>query len=114
VQGEVASISDHYLASVEEYQAHFDVITVANYLDRKLFSVLADLLAPGGLLFYQTFVREKSDHDSGPGNPHYLLDTNELLSLTAPLVCRVFFDLGCVGQTDAGLRNQSCIVVQKK
>ena len=59
VQGVVASVSDHYLASVDEYQANFDVITVANYLDRNLFSALADLLAPGGLLFYQTYTSLK-------------------------------------------------------
>ena len=113
VHGVVASVSDYYFASVESYQGNFDVITVANYLDRSLFGIIADLLAPGGLLFYQTFVREKSNLDSGPQNPEYLLNTNELLSLTAPLVCRVFLDLGSVGETDSGLRDQSCIVVQK-
>lgn len=109
----VAAVSEEYFAGNVDYHGVFDVIAVANYLDRKLFSILPDLLAPNGLLFYQTFVRDKANPESGPSNPEFLMKANELLSLTQPLVCRVFYDLGTVGVVDCGLRNQSCIVVQK-
>lgn len=109
----VAAASEAYFAGNTNYNGLFDVITVANYLDRRLFNVLPDLLAPGGLLFYQTFVRDKSVPGRGPSKPEFLLETNELLTLTSSLVCRVFYDLGTTGDASCGLRNQSCIVAQK-
>lgn len=92
----------------------FDVIAVSNYLDRDLFRVLPSLLKSEGLLFYQTFVKDKADPEIGPSNPQYLLDVNELLALTATLECRLFYDLGSTGQLTEGLRNQSCIIAQKE
>ena len=109
----VAAASEDYFVSNKNSFGLFDVITVANYLDRKLFSLFPEMLAPHGLLFYQTFVRDKCDVDFGPSNPEFLLESNELLTLTRSLQCRVFYDLGTVGQTDHGLRNQSCVVAQK-
>lgn len=109
----VADVSNAYFASHEQYHQAFDVISVSNYLDRQLFTIFPDLLRPGGLLFYQTFVQDKSDVENGPSNPAFLLEANELLALTQPLVCRVFYDLGTVGDTGHGLRNQSCIIAQK-
>ncbi len=91
----------------------YDVITVANYLDRELIPALIAALKPDGLLFYQTFVRDKADLDAGPSNPQYLLAANELLSLVKPLTVRAFSDLGAVGDVTAGLRNQSSIVAQR-
>lgn len=110
----VASATEEYFRSNHKLHGCFDVIAVANYFDRNLFNVIPDLLAPGGLLFYQTFVQDKSDLASGPSNPNFLLEPNELLVLAESLVCRVFLDLGTIGQTEFGLRNQSCIVAQKK
>jgi len=92
--------------------ASADVIVVSNYLDRQLFPALVAALRPSGLLFYQTFVKDKAD-GAGPGNPDYLLDSNELLNLVAGLRVLYFSDLGQVGDATKGLRNQSGIVAYK-
>jgi 2-polyprenyl-3-methyl-5-hydroxy-6-metoxy-1,4-benzoquinol methylase len=56
----------------------FDVIIVSYYLERELFPALINALKPNGLIFYQTFT-QKHFKDSGPGNPDYRLQPNELL-----------------------------------
>ena len=45
----------------------FDVVCVGHFLDRELCPHIAAALRPGGLVFYQTFARERVD-DSGPGS----------------------------------------------
>lgn len=107
----VRSADSHYFAAAP---GQFDVITVSNYLDRELFKILPDMLKPGGLLFYQTFVKDKADPQTGPSNPAFLLNENELLELTSGLSCRMFIDLGTTGRVTQGLRNQSCIIAQKE
>ena len=91
----------------------YDVIVVSYFLNREIFSQIIDILKFGGLLFYQTFVREKAVADSGPSNPQFLLKANELLELATALQVRVYFDLGCVGDCSKGLRNESCLIAQK-
>ena len=54
----------------------FDVVLVFYYLERKLFPALADLLKPGGLLIYKTYLRGTL---KGPTHPLHLLEPNELL-----------------------------------
>lgn len=55
----------------------FRLVCVVRYLNRPLFPVLAEALAPGGVLFYKTFNRRHlEDH---PGfNPGYVLEDGEL------------------------------------
>ena len=54
-------------------------------------------LKPGGLLFYQTFVKAKVD-DSGPDCADFLLDENELLQMfVPPLLLRVYREEGRLG-----------------
>lgn len=62
----------------------FDLIVVSRFLDRGLCPALAAALKPGGLLMYQTFVRDKPP-GAGPSNPDFLLAPNELLSLFSSL-----------------------------
>ncbi len=50
----------------------FDVIVVSRFLDRTLMNAIIDALNSNGLLFYQTFTREKAT-DTPPHNPDYLL-----------------------------------------
>lgn len=92
--------------------AAFDIIVVSNYLDRTICDAISDALAPGGLLFYQTFVRDKADPEAGPKNPDFLLKANELLELFASLKVLVFSDLGRQGDVETGNRNQSYLVAQ--
>ena len=62
---------------------HFDVIVISRFLDRSLCNAIMAALKTEGLLFYQTFTRNKIDQQ-GPSNPDYLLDCNELLRLFSP------------------------------
>lgn len=93
--------------------ASFDVIVVSYFLERTLAEPLCAALRPGGLLFYQTFVRDKVSQQ-GPSNPEYLLAENELLSLFSSLCVRVYREEGCLGDTRQGLRNEALLVGQKK
>lgn len=91
--------------------AHYDVICIGHFLDRGLCPAIAAALRPGGLLFYQTFTRDRVDR-TGPSNPAYLLAENELLHLFAGLVVRVYREEGSVGDPAHGLRNLCQLVAQ--
>jgi 2-polyprenyl-3-methyl-5-hydroxy-6-metoxy-1,4-benzoquinol methylase len=91
----------------------FDVIVVAHFLERALSAHLIGALRPGGLLYYQTFVRD-SVGQHGPSNPAYRLAENELLSLfVPPLRLRVYREEGTLGDTGAGSRDLAQMVAQK-
>lgn len=91
----------------------WDVIVVSNFLQRDLFEGFCAALKPGGLLFYETFVQNKTDTTVGPSNPEFLLHDNELLDLTRNLSVRVFIDQQTVGDCAQGVRNKSCLIAQK-
>lgn len=56
----------------------FSGIVVTNYLWRPRWDALADLLAPGGVLIYETFMVGQAAFGK-PGNPDFLLLSQELL-----------------------------------
>lgn len=59
--------------------ASFDLICVARYLHRPLFPLLAELLKPGGVIIYQTFMQGCEQTAIGrPRNPKFLLAPHEL------------------------------------
>ncbi len=89
-----------------------DVLVVSFFLDRELCQQLKDALKPGGLLFYQTYSREKVTQ-LGPSNPDYLLEDNELLSLFSGLKVRVYRDESVLGDHQQGFRNQAFLVAEK-
>jgi len=60
------------------FQRRFGGIVVTNYLHRPLFGPLADALAPGGVLIYETFA-QGNERFGKPSNPHFLLYAGELL-----------------------------------
>jgi SAM-dependent methyltransferase len=67
-----------------------DAIICVSFLDRTIFGALRDLLAPGGVLLYETFTLAHLDvvargRARGPRNPAFLLHPNELPRLVAPL-----------------------------
>lgn len=92
----------------------FDVIVVSRFLERRLCPAISAALRPGGLLFYQTFTREKTDPGLGPSNPEFLLGQNELLGLFPDLVVRIYREEGVAGNTGQGLRNEACLVAEKR
>ena len=91
----------------------FDVVTVSRFLARPLAGPIYDSLRPGGLVFYQTFVRDKPD-PQGPSNPDYLLAENELLQLFGGLRVLFYREEGLVGDLTAGSRNEAYFVGKKR
>ncbi len=90
----------------------FDVIVLAHFLDRSLCNAIMGALKSGGLLFYQTYVREKIDLN-GPNNPAFLLARNELLQLFSPMTVLVYRENSLVGDLERGERNEALFVGQK-
>ena len=90
----------------------FDVIVLGHFLDRSLCNAIMDGLKQDGLLFYQTYVRDKTG-DKGPNNPAFLLARNELLQLFNPLKLLVYRENSLVGDLNCGERNEALFVGQK-
>lgn len=59
----------------------FQGVVVTNYLHRPLFPLLLEVLAPGGVLIYETFSMGQARYGR-PRNPAHLLLPGELLELT--------------------------------
>ena len=91
----------------------FDIIVVSRFLDRTLAPAICAALREHGLLFYQTFIREKVS-DTGPHNPAYRLEANELLRLFQSLHLIYYREEGNVGDTRRGFRNEAMLVAQKR
>lgn len=90
----------------------FDIIVVSRFLDRRLSDAIIGALKPNGLLFYQTFTKEKTK-PTPPNNPDYLLNRNELLTLFSSLKIILYRENSLVGNPDLGLRNQAQFIGQK-
>ena len=90
----------------------FDVIVVSYFLDRNICDHLIKALKPGGLLFYQTFCREKLSN-KGPGKAEFLLVRNELLDLFEPLSVLYYREDNLCGNLKAGQRDTAAYVGQK-
>ncbi|HZX85453.1 MAG TPA: class I SAM-dependent methyltransferase [Reyranella sp.] len=58
----------------------FGAVVVTNYLHRPLLPELLDVLAPGGVLLYETFM-EGNERFGRPSRPEFLLKDGELLEL---------------------------------
>ena len=91
----------------------FDVIVVSYFLDRQLIPHLIRALKPRGLLFYQTFIRERVD-DTGPDNENYRLVGNELLQLCRDLHIVLYHEEGLIGNTRQGFRNEAMLIGQRQ
>ncbi len=89
-----------------------DVLVVRRFLLRALAPALCRALRPGGLLFYQTFTRERVS-DAGPRRDAYRLAPGELWQLFVtggglrPLVYR---EEGQVGDSSQGFRDEALLV----
>lgn len=90
----------------------FDVIVISHFLERQICPDIANAVKPNGLVFYQTYCRDKVDN-KGPQNPEFLLADNELLQLFDGLKIRVYREESLVGDTGHGWRNQAMLVAQK-
>ena len=93
-------------------QNHYDVIVVSRYFDRSLSDAIIRALKPNGILFYQTYTREKLDA-TGPANPDYLLKRNELLRLFSPLTVIYYQEFASLGDVHFANRNEAMLIAQK-
>jgi len=71
----------------------FAGIVVTNYLHRPLLALLAEALAPGGVLIYETFAVGQGQFGR-PSGENYLLRPNELIRAYEPTLTIVGFEHG--------------------
>lgn len=90
----------------------YDVIVISRFFDRSLSDAIISALKPKGILFYQTFTREKLD-STGPTNPDYLLMRNELLRLFSPLTVVYYQEFANLGEVSFANRNEAMLIAQK-
>ena len=90
----------------------FDVIVVSRFLDRSLIQDIKNAINSNGLIFYQTFIKDKVD-DVGPSNPDYLLDKNELLNFFKDWHILFYREDGKTGNANEGFRNQAMLIARK-
>ena len=76
-------------------ERRFAGVVVTNYLYRPLLRMLADALAPGGVLIYETFAAG-NERFGKPSNPDYLLRPGELLEVYSPGLHIVAFEQGLI------------------
>src|SRR5204862_6215900 len=69
--------------------AGYNAIVVTNYLHRPLLPPVAQALAPGGVLIYETFARG-NERFGRPHNPDFLLRPGDLLEAFAMLTVIAF------------------------
>ena len=84
----------------------FQGIVVTNYLYRPLFPVLADALASGGVLLYETFMQGNERYGK-PSNPAFLLRPGELWQAFAGLHI-VAFEQGRARETKPAMIQRLC------
>jgi len=93
--------------------ATYDVIVVSYFLDRDIIPALIQALKPGGLIYYQTFTRQRVS-DRGPQRAEFRLAEQELLQLFSGLQILFYREEGCVGDLQKGLRDEAQLVGRKQ
>jgi SAM-dependent methyltransferase len=84
--------------------ARFEGVVVTNYLHRPLFPRLLEMLAPGGVLIYETFMLG-NERFGKPSNPAFLLRPGELLE--------AFKDLTVIGFEEGEVRDPKPAMIQR-
>ena len=84
----------------------FQGIVVTNYWWRPLFPALAQSLAPGGILIYETFMTGHERYGK-PSNPHFLLRPGELLDAFRSLEV-IAFEEGTVATPQPAVIQRLC------
>jgi len=85
----------------------YDGIIVSRYLYRPLLARLAELLYPGGILIYETFMAGNERYGK-PSNPDFLLLPNELLETYSPLLSIIAFEQGEVKTPRLAVMQRIC------
>jgi SAM-dependent methyltransferase len=87
----------------------FDAIVVTHYLHRPLFPLLAESLAPGGVLIYETFM-VGHERFGRPTNPAFLLRSRELLEAFGARLAVLAFEEGVVSLPRPARVSRLCAV----
>lgn len=83
-------------------------VVVTHYLYRPRFRALMDLLAPGGVLIYETFMAGNEAYGR-PRNPDFLLQPGELLAVVRQFGLTVLaFEEGPVGDPVRAVTQRLC------
>jgi SAM-dependent methyltransferase len=87
----------------------FGAVVVTNYLHRPLFAHLADAVAPGGVLLYETFAAGNQTVGK-PSNPAFLLEAGELLDAVRGKLRVIAFEDGFVDAPRPAFVQRICAV----
>lgn len=85
----------------------FDGIVVCRYLHRPLLPLLAEHLAPDGVLIYETFMAGQEQFGR-PRNPDFLLQPGELLQTYGATLTVVAFEQGLVESPNPAMIQRIC------
>lgn len=85
----------------------YDGIVVSRYLYRPLLPILPEILNPGGVLIYETFM-EGNGRFGKPSNPDFLLLHDELLALYSPLLSIYAFEQGGESKPKPAVMQRIC------
>ena len=80
-------------------QEHYDLIINIKFLNRRLFPMIRDGLAKGGLLIFETFVDVPGEEAEQPCCRDYLLKENELLHAFSDLKILYYKEGNIPGET---------------
>ena len=87
----------------------YDAVVVANYLHRPRFDALLALLAPGGVLIYETFMAG-NERFGKPSSPAFLLQPGELLARMPAGWMPVAFEQGEIAVPRPAVVQRLCAV----
>jgi SAM-dependent methyltransferase len=90
-------------------ERRFDGIVVTNYLHRPHLPRLAEALAPGGVLIFETFAKGNEKYGR-PRNPAFLLEPGELLEAFTPGLRVVAYEHGIEREPRPAVRQRICAV----
>lgn len=88
----------------------FAAVVVANYLNRALLPRISSLLAPGGVLLYETFARG-NETVGKPSNPAFLLEPGELLAAVHGRLRVVAYEDGYLAEPRPAFVQRICSVM---
>jgi len=91
----------------------FDVIVVSYFLQRDIIPALIAALTPGGLIYYQTFTRQRVS-GRGPQRAEFRLADQELLRLFSGLQVLFYREEGRVGDVQKGFRDEAMLIGRKQ
>ena len=87
----------------------FDAVVVTNYLYRPRLATLFDVLGPGGVLIYETFM-QGNERFGKPSNPDFLLAPGEMLQRLAEGWTVVAFEQGEVREPRPAVLQRVCAI----